>query len=263
MITISKETIDPSRASQLLAANTKNRPVKQQNLKFIVDQIKSGNWQFNGDMIRIDTDGNLLDGQHRLLAVVKTGMSIETLVVCGLDPNVFVTIDTGSTRSSADVLSVLGETNAKNLAAAVLLVNDINLNQVSEARHAKVSHHRLVELLSEHGEIRESIVWGRNLLKLAPPAVTTALHYLFSKKSKEAAQAFFQDIHDGIGLSATCPTLHLRNRLIQNQCSKSRMERKYMIALFIKAWNAYRSKRQVKTLRFREANGAEEFPTIL
>lgn len=120
-----KVTVTPQMASTLLENNKRNRTLKRQHVAFLCEEIRNGRWKFNGDAIRVATDGSLIDGQHRLEAVVQTGIPIETLMVSGLDPDVFDTIDGGARRSNGDTLSVAGEKSGRNLAAALIVADDL------------------------------------------------------------------------------------------------------------------------------------------
>lgn len=147
MITASMTTITPDMASDLLNKNTGNRPIKKQHLEFICEEIRCGRWQVNGDAIRIAIDGTLIDGQHRLAAVVRTGISITTMIVSGVEKSAFETIDSGASRSNADTLAVLGEKNTRNLAAALLLVKDLLDGNTSFAHVIKTSNTEIIGLI--------------------------------------------------------------------------------------------------------------------
>ncbi len=46
--------------------------------------MKSGEWKYNGESIKVCTDGSLLDGQHRLEACIESGVTFDTLLVTNL-----------------------------------------------------------------------------------------------------------------------------------------------------------------------------------
>jgi hypothetical protein len=113
------ETITPQVAKALLEKNTNNRNITKGHLAFLKSEMLSGNWQFNGQGIIVGASGRLLDGQHRLTAVVETGVSIDSLVLRGIDEAAFVTIDTGKHRGGADVLSIAGSKHGAHIASAI------------------------------------------------------------------------------------------------------------------------------------------------
>ena len=113
------ETITPDKAKAYLANNNNNRSINKMNLAFLKSEILAGNYQMNGQTIVISTSGKLLDGQHRLTAVVETGLPIESIVVNNVDEDTFVTMDTGKPRGGSDALDIHGVQNAKHIASAI------------------------------------------------------------------------------------------------------------------------------------------------
>lgn len=96
--------ITPDIANQLLIQNTGNRTVRTTVVARYSDDMKNGNWGLSHQGIAIDINGNLIDGQHRLLAIVKSGETIPMLVTTGLQPEIFEVIDKLCARSDADSL---------------------------------------------------------------------------------------------------------------------------------------------------------------
>src|ERR1700753_330097 len=101
--------ITPEIARAWLETNIHNRPVNETVIARYVEAMKSGQWERNGETIKFANTGALLDGQHRLKAVLQSGVTIETYVVFNLPPQVFDTIDTGRNRSIGDLLALDGE----------------------------------------------------------------------------------------------------------------------------------------------------------
>lgn len=106
MINFKLKKITPEEANEiLLNHNSKNYRNKKDNaINLYTKEIKEGRWMFNGDTIRFDSNGDLLDGQNRLKAIVKSNIPLEFIVVEGLDPKCSQTIDIGYKRSAEDYL---------------------------------------------------------------------------------------------------------------------------------------------------------------
>jgi hypothetical protein len=77
--------------------------------------MTNGEWVFDGTPISFDKYGNLLNGQHRLSSVIKSGKSNIFKVATGFKPDVS-TMDIGQTRTGADVLAIDGVENYKLVA---------------------------------------------------------------------------------------------------------------------------------------------------
>lgn len=84
---ITIETIDPGQAALYLSNNAKHRPIKDKKVAEYMSEMRDGKWRLNGKTICFDSTGRLLNGQHRLSAVIRSGVSLTTVVVRGLDPD--------------------------------------------------------------------------------------------------------------------------------------------------------------------------------
>jgi len=107
-LVVVKGYVGPDLATALLGNNPINRRVAKANLEKMVRIITSGEWKMNGDTIRFTSTGILLDGQHRLMAIEKTGIPVETLLLFGVAEEANLTIDTGKGRSNTDALIMQG-----------------------------------------------------------------------------------------------------------------------------------------------------------
>lgn len=101
-----KKLITPEIASEMLLRNQNNRNIKKDTLKKIVNDIKTGKWEMTHQAIAFDTDGNLIDGQNRLTAVVMAGIPVEMMVSYNAPKS--EKIDIGVRRSDTDSLYMAG-----------------------------------------------------------------------------------------------------------------------------------------------------------
>lgn len=270
---ISYVTITPQFATQLLAANTNNRRVKVGNLGKIGDDMLNGRWVFNGDAIRVDRDGSIIDGQHRLMEVERTGVSIQALLVTGLPLSARATIDTGSVRAASDELRMSGYKNDTTLASITSayvrlmkhgLLAAIDGRGVPGNVSASVSTSEIIDTIESNEWLPElashaSLHSYKNLNK----TIGSTLYWVF--KNREAtpgdADYFFERLKDGVGLDADSPILRLRAALDALYVDKGRPQPKVIGAITIKAWNKFQLGEPCKALRFR-IGGAnpERFP---
>jgi hypothetical protein len=96
-------TITPGDASLLLSANEGNRKIRDHRVAQYAAIMRAGGWMLTGDAIVIDRDGNLINGQHRLMAVIESGRPCPFVVLRGADPASYSVMDTGSPRSAVDL----------------------------------------------------------------------------------------------------------------------------------------------------------------
>jgi len=118
------ELINPAKAEELLKQNTSNRRLNDAVVAHYANQMSNGTWPFTGHPIVIGISGRLLDGQHRLKAIIKANVSMPMLVVRGIEneADAFDAIDTGKLRSSGDVLSAKGYKQSHALAAIARVI---------------------------------------------------------------------------------------------------------------------------------------------
>lgn len=95
-------TVTPELAKEFLKGNTLNRSVSNSRVTLYAKDMKDSKWTLTGNGISISKDGRLLDGQHRLLAVVKADVPVQMLVCTEIDNGV-AEFDTGRKRSLADM----------------------------------------------------------------------------------------------------------------------------------------------------------------
>jgi len=255
--------VTPELAAQWLATNENNRNLRERLVRKLAGAIKRGEWRLNGDTIRFDQNGKLVDGQHRLAAIVHAQTPIETFVAEGIDRSAQVTMDTGAKRTLADALKLRGENDVNVLAATLRMYWRYLHGQLRYFR-VEATHEELLKLLDEHPTIRDSVsaVRATKTLRISHTTASTA-HYICSRGNPEDEDAkyFFQRLLDGVDLEEDSPIRRLREWLLTTAGTKTKHTPTYVLALYIKAWNAYIEGRPVKALRWRVGgSNPEPFP---
>lgn len=245
-------------AREMLAKNIGNRPLDRKHVLFLANEMLEGRWQENGDTICFSDDGMLLDGQHRLSAVVELGEPVWMLVVRGLNAGVFSTKDVGKKRTTADTLAVMGEVNCKKTASALAVLDRYMSGKMNSGICPRTT--QIEGLLSKYPAIRESVVFCE-YTPLLPVSHLVACHYLFAQKDRETADKFIRKMIDGNNLDEGDPIFILRKRLLENATSKKKHRAHHMTALVIKAWNLMRRGKTRSVLIFKESE--ESFPIVV
>lgn len=259
--------VTPKMAGEWLAnKSVTNRRLKVTLVARFARDMKNGNWELNGSTIVFDQDGVLLDGQHRLQACIDSKTAFHSLVVFGVKSSAFDTVDTGKTRSTADVFTIHGIPNAILTAAICALIwrrdtlgnfMRVGLPSVPTTRELELVQAQYADL------IQRAIHTTRPCKRLAPPSLLSALYVFFAEKDQDTADLFFQALAAGDGLRSNDPIYLLRERLILDRTSKSRLPKKEIAALIVKAWNYVRNGVSVKQLKWLgTGKGKEGFPEI-
>lgn len=107
-VNINLETITPDVARHLLSKNISNRSLRPMKVDEYTRQMRSGDWQITHQGIAINKHGQLIDGQHRLTAVVRSGVTVQMFVARGFDAEDHrgLMVDTGIKRTVADVYGI-------------------------------------------------------------------------------------------------------------------------------------------------------------
>src|SRR4051812_19944132 len=102
------ERITPRLAQQYLNTMVKNRSLRRSSVKGYARDMAAGSWQTSHQGIAFDVNGKLVDGQHRLAAIIEAGVAVQMAVTRGLDEGAIEAIDVGIRRGVHDVLKISG-----------------------------------------------------------------------------------------------------------------------------------------------------------
>ena len=232
------EYVSPHKAQQYLRQNTNNRNLNRDHVNFLKKEMIEKRWELNGEPIQFNGT-SLLNGQHRLQAIVESGETVPLLIVRGVSTTAVSTIDTGRARTPADALQMNGEKNATRLGAALKLLIMLE-NGTKTTKGKRISHGELLELLQKHPGLKRSAGRYTNGRRILQPSVITVLHYLFAQKDMAAADDFFDKLLNGTSLAPLDPILTLRNKLIENSLKSQKYDRDSLLVYTIMAWNGWR-----------------------
>lgn len=245
-------TVTPELAAQWLTRNPQNRHLRKTVFNNYARDMAAGRWVMNGETIKFDTAGNLLDGQHRLKAVTVAGQSIDMLVVTGLDARAQETMDVGAKRTMADALSLRDEKNATVLAAVLRKIWLWTLGDYKFNSGVNPSTTECADLLAEHPEIRRSVdvaLQVHQSFPVLPQSITGTAHHVFTGIDPAEATWFFARLGDGANLSAGSPVLSLRNRVLAERADRRRIPPHLRMAYLIRTWNAVREDRPLARIQ--------------
>lgn len=98
--------VTPKMAADLIATNPKNRALKKNKINKYKMQIVTGGFECTHQGIAITEEGKLIDGHHRLTAIVETGITVRLFVVYNAKES--SKIDQGAARSDRDSMYMSG-----------------------------------------------------------------------------------------------------------------------------------------------------------
>lgn len=246
--------ITPSMAADMLKFNDRNRPLSAPTIARNVREMESGRFHWTRLPIIFSDAGRLIDGQHRLIACVKSGVTIKSDVVFGAPDEAFAFIDVGKKRSGGDIFAIKGVENANLVAAATLkMVAILELWPRSVSKNPRLTVSEVYERFLAFPRFEESVHFGHifNKARIMEGSLATALHYYCAQKNRAMADEFFEKVASGIGITGKSdPVNRLRDRLIANLAAEDKMHPRRKAGLTIKAWNAFRAGQPCKVLKY-------------
>jgi hypothetical protein len=244
--------ITPDMAKRLLAHNKVNRNLRTGKVNQYARDMEQGNWNLSNDAICIAPDGTLLNGQHRLNAVVKSGRTIAFLVIRNMPSDTMATMDSGAGRTPGDVFRFAGEKHASLVASTLkqlVLIDSGRIYQDSAVQ--AVSRSEQAEFLDGHPDVRESVAETSKVRVQidAPPTSIAAAHWLIAQTNSLAfADLFFDKLAHRIGEPEGSAVHAVDNRLREVRRGRQRFEGRNYIYLFLKGWNYYAADKSVSKL---------------
>ena len=242
-------TMTPEWAERLLATNTNNRTVSKNAVNAIVRDMEAGHFRLNGESIKLDEEGNLVDGQHRLNACVVSGVSFDTWLTLGLTREDKLTLDRGRPRGVGDNLAIAyGVNGGRQVAAAVrnLVIfakQDLSANPTAS---------EIKEILDIHPKIVDSAVGMLNVVP-ARPSVIAAIHYIGGQfhKKPEDADKFVHVFRTGLPEYEGDAAHMVRELLLKEKARGVRGTTFRHYSLMANAWEKFSSRIPVRTVKMR------------
>jgi hypothetical protein len=243
-----------------------NRPISDQHMLRIARQIISGKWRYNGDTIKISTSGDVLDGQHRLWAIVDANIPVETVIVYGIEREAFATIDTlRRLRSGGDTIALTGQHTYRNQIAAALgwlLRWERGVIETYRMPGNRIENSDIEAAYAEHPGMERAVSAAMKARLVANPSITGFAYYVMSTKNSHIAETFINVLVDPVGVAVTHPFFMLRAYFLESKAKKIK-DPIMSIALTFKAANMIIEGRDVANLRWmNQGQRPEGFPKL-
>lgn len=232
--------IDPAMASNLMNADTHNRPIRELRIKTYQHFMTTGKWILTPDAIQFLEDGTLSNGQHRLIALALLSDSHPNLklpftVQWGIPKHqngnlTLEVIDRGIPRKASENwwLAEASKKHSKRTANRIGSIMNVfaKLFSTSTRRTIEASEMRMIYEIYEK-EIKMILENDRDIIKLSTAPILAA--FIFAARIEPQKTLEFKKFFDtGENLSSGDPRLTLRNRLL----SGTYIETKSAIPLF-------------------------------
>lgn len=266
-ITYTTLLITPALAEQYLRQNTSNRSLRPNKVEKYAKEMREGRWkEGTGDTIKICPDGRILDGQHRLAAIVKAEKSFHLTIADGVSPDVFDVLDIGSSRTARDMFKIAGKQYDSLAPAIIRRYIEMKSGKYGDS-HGRESPTPTVLLETYdldpklwNGICNNAQEWGKKFSRILEASVIGSFYALTREINTDQAFQFMEQLCTGNDIAN--PTIAtLRQKLLNDKVSTLKMPTLYKDILIIKTWNAFRNNKLIKNLKFESA--VEEYPVLL
>lgn len=245
------ELVTVNQAQAWLAHKVKNRPVYTSVVNEYKRHMMSGNWtDKTAEPIKIAKSGKLLDGQHRLTALIQSGLkSLWLPVARDLEEDVFDVLDSGKRRNGTDLLAIEEYKHPSKVAKLVRFIEAYRAGRYdSDARgHGlHLTAREILQLADVNKRKYEKLAaqgatWQTKSGKLLPEAIFAGMYYFIEKVSdKDYAWDFFESLATSLNIQKGDPVAVLRRTLSQWKSNpRQRVRARENVLIVTVAWNAY------------------------
>jgi hypothetical protein len=235
-------------AKEWLRHNVGNRPLRRATVEVYLAEMKAGRWRQSTDAIGINTKGELVNGQHRLTAVMQSGVACWFSVSFDVEDGAKEVIDVGCARTVSDTLKMLyGVERARMITGAIRQLDDFVHN-----RRLKLFVGHAVERLERY---EPAFRWVTKALPakraISSSPVVAALVYAHRTAPAEVEE-FTTGLVSGLDLRAGSPIWVLRERLNKHGNGQYREGKHEMFLLVLDAISHYIQKKSCRSLKVRE-----------
>jgi hypothetical protein len=267
---IVKILVTPEMANAWLARvrPDQSRPLSRSWAQQLAERMDEG-WIDTREPLQWSKSGWLQNGQHRLTGVVIRGKPTYLWFAFGLEDEAVGAIDTGRSRSRADIAALKGWDFPKlrPYTMTILLHWEQSPNPWSyPIRKRQYSPtHLLHENAERYPDLTTTLGWGSIISRASVAgggSMWAAILLKASRLDYQQAEAFMQGVAYGTDLPSSSPALTLRNQLLTMRGGNLRVaQQERVAAVIIKGWNFWRTGQSVKRIDWRPDQD-EAFPKL-
>jgi hypothetical protein len=244
------ESISPSDAHAYLALSNGKQTKPRSGLVRYAEDMKNNRWLLTGEPIVFNAHGRLDNGYTRLHACILADTPFTTLVVRGTATKTFDVIDTGKSRSLADLLRFRGKEYVNTVGYVAKRVACMDKG-VPVSSGAPITRQEEMATVRNYPEIEEYARKAQALGKGIPHALIAYVWYLFGNEYPLKTAAFFRAgwPQDGDVVDTQHPAYRLKNKLTNEKLSKADRLRFVFVAL-----NSFLAGERPRTLKIDETS---------
>lgn len=236
-------SLTPAFADYLLKShNHSNRPVSGPRLRVYKRRMLAGQWILTSENLAFDVNGRMIDGQHRCMAVMETGITIPMNFSFGHPPEVGLWIDGGKPRSASDLLAYGREEGSARLpVATVALARLLAITQGYTQMDAN-SIHQYAESLDKK-RAYDAVIAAKRASKIGATSTLALAHYYITEHLARRSRPLFDEFWDKLATGANLSKggfLRFRESLVSEKQGRDGVNRQVKTAgRIVEAWMSY------------------------
>lgn len=257
------EVITPEKAAIYLNTSVGNRNIKKDTITALVNALNKGTFEVNGETIVFDQNGSLMDGHHRMEAIVRANAPAICLVIRGINRDTWTTMDSGTARSLGDVFkfeviqnySSVSTVVAGTFAMAKNKVGTNTLGSGNKLNREGLSRKDALELYYKHADIWQEVTkLGINtknkltgIFTIKEVGIISAYLIIYLHHDSEKVKEFWTLVVNGDGIYASLRNLFLKDMQETRFKKMSAQSRQSCIAA---VWNKYLTDKKAKRVQY-------------
>lgn len=238
----------------MLSRKADNRKFSPEWAAQLAQRMRDDEWRDTKELLHVNRDGQLINGQHRLTGVVDSGRTITFWIAYDSDDDAMLSIDNSRARTASDIATIMGYDYPRTRPSAMHILLRWEADPrtpFSERPHDKrpvrwSAEHLLTRMKNDFPDIHVGLDYAQRMGKAKPPipggyATWTALTVMLFRADAVAAEQFLDSLMAGSNLSDDSPIHALRNSLLTSSVQARKSDaREFIAALTIVAFNWFR-----------------------
>lgn len=255
--------VTPAVAKRWLKNNTINRRLHHGKVSQYARAMAAGQWTVSNDDICFDPDGRLLNGQHRLHAVIQSDCTVVMTIKRNVPTEAMRHMDRGTKRTYAQQLTFAGEKHAALLGSVLNQAYQLHQGWTHAPSNA-VGDVDMDAFLDEHPDIRISVGVADKLkgkINCPPTAIAVAHWFIIGVETTGVATRYLQQVGTPVNEPEGSAVLAVASRLNTVARQSQRYDTKNYVYLLLKGWNYYAGNKSVRMLNM-QPKGLFQLPAV-
>lgn len=235
--------VTPEMAKAWLEHNKGNRKPTGNNIEMLASEIRCNRWEVSNDCVAFYEDGDLANGQHRLMAIAKAGKPVECVVLFGMSRSANAIMDQGKSRSVVEAarFAGLGDVTSQDAAITRVVLQQYEMEKYSKASWTGLKRSNAVVIkwfqsLAEPIKFAKQLKWAKGSAGVRAALACAYMHYGEEKVARLARFCDVLSTGDADNAQSDSAAIKLREHILVTKGAGQQ----YSLSLFNRSCSAIR-----------------------